>query len=58
MTWEENHRIYEDVRSRQLPIIERMKVKVPGGFEAIVQLNYPPDIDRSGKYKYPLLINV
>jgi hypothetical protein len=35
-----------------------MEVPVPGGFKAQVQLWEPPDIDTSGKTKYPLLINV
>lgn len=58
MTWEDNRGIYEDIRSRQLPLVERLKVKVPGGFSAAVTLLLPPDIDRSGDIKYPVLVNV
>lgn len=58
MTWDDNNAILSKLGDRALPIVERISVPVSGNFSAAVVLFLPPDIDRSGKTKYPLLINV
>jgi len=46
------------LKGATLPTTKYLEVPVPGGFKAQVQLWMSPDIDTSGKTKYPLLINV
>lgn len=58
LLWENNNFVLSKLGDRALPIIERITIPVPGGFNAVVVLFLPPDIDRSGKTKYPLLVNV
>jgi dipeptidyl-peptidase-4 len=55
---ESNNAIRQLLKGATLPISKRLEVPVPGGFKAQVQLWLSPDIDTSGKTKYPLLINV
>jgi len=55
---ESNNAIRQLLKGATLPTTKYLEVPVPGGFKAQVQLWLPPDIDTSGKTKYPLLINV
>ncbi|KAL0273764.1 UNVERIFIED_CONTAM: hypothetical protein PYX00_006369 [Menopon gallinae] len=45
-------------KSKTMPVIERISVPVPGGFNAQAVIHLPPGIDKSGNVKYPLLVNV
>ncbi|KAK7866724.1 hypothetical protein R5R35_003146 [Gryllus longicercus] len=58
MIWEDNQEVRELLKDRVLPTIKQMRVDVPGGFRALVQLLLPPNMDTSGHTKYPLLVNV
>jgi dipeptidyl-peptidase-4 len=55
---ESNNAIRQLLKGATLPTTKHLEVPVPGGFKAQVQLWLSPDIDTSGKTKYPLLINV
>lgn len=41
-----------------LPIIKYHQITLKHGFDAFVKLQLPPDLDASGKTKYPMLIDV
>lgn len=43
---------------KAVPLIERFTVDVTGGYVAQVQLKLPPNIDKTGETKYPMLVNV
>ncbi|XP_069698426.1 venom dipeptidyl peptidase 4 isoform X2 [Periplaneta americana] len=58
MVLESNNEIRELLQGKALPSTKRLEVSIPGGFKAQVQLWLPPNIDTSGKTKYPLLVNV
>ncbi|KAK5646663.1 hypothetical protein RI129_005127 [Pyrocoelia pectoralis] len=56
--WESNPELQSLVRNVRTPVIEKLKFDVPGGFKANVMLKLPPDMDKSGETKYPMLVNV
>ncbi|XP_021935063.1 venom dipeptidyl peptidase 4-like [Zootermopsis nevadensis] len=58
MVLESNDDLRQLLQGKALPIAKQLEVSVPGGFKARVQLWLPPNIDMSGKTKYPLLVNV
>jgi dipeptidyl-peptidase-4 len=58
MVLESNNELRQLLQGKVLPTVKRLEVSVPGGFNAQVQLWLPPNIDTSGKTKYPLLVNV
>lgn len=58
MVLESNNEVRQLLEGKVLPTTKQLEVSVPGGFKAQVQLWLPPDIDTSGKTKYPLLVNV
>lgn len=41
-----------------LPIIKYHTISLSNGFDAVVRLQLPPDLDVSGKTKYPMVIDV
>lgn len=41
-----------------MPTTEIVNIPISDGFEAKVLLQLPPNMDRSGKTKYPLLVDV
>lgn len=57
-TWEDNEEIVELVAEKMIPKFEKMQVELAGGFKAHVLLQLPPNMDRSGNVKYPIIINV
>ncbi|XP_043476742.1 venom dipeptidyl peptidase 4 isoform X2 [Leptopilina heterotoma] len=57
-SWEDNRAVAEILSVKAQPIVKRLKVPVPGGFEAQVQLMIPPGVDISGSTKYPMLVYV
>jgi dipeptidyl-peptidase-4 len=58
MVLESNDELRRLVRGKALPSTKQLEVSVPGGFKALVRLWLPPNIDTSGRTKYPLLVNV
>lgn len=56
--WEGNEEVRELVEDKLVPTIERLTVDVADGYVAQVQLKLPPNIDKSGQTKYPMLVNV
>ncbi|PSN29471.1 Venom dipeptidyl peptidase 4, partial [Blattella germanica] len=58
MVLETNEDVRQMLEGKTLPTTKRLEVDVPGGFKAQVQLFLPPNLDTSGKTKYPLLVNV
>jgi dipeptidyl-peptidase-4 len=58
MVLESNDELRQLLQGKALPNTKQLEVSVPGGFKAQVQLLLPPNIDTSGKTKYPLLVNV
>lgn len=58
LTWEDNSRLAKSLKNVTLPERQFLAFPVGQGMEAQVLLMIPPNIDKSGKKKYPLLINV
>jgi len=56
--WNDNQELQETLASLAMPKIERLVFPVEGGFKAPVKIKYPPNMDTSGKTKYPMLITV
>ncbi|XP_075211304.1 venom dipeptidyl peptidase 4-like isoform X2 [Lycorma delicatula] len=56
--WERNDDLREVLERFTLPEIKQFRIPTKDGVEAIVKFIMPPDIDTSGKTKYPLLIQV
>ncbi|KAK4880204.1 hypothetical protein RN001_008350 [Aquatica leii] len=56
--WESNPELRSLTRSVRTPTIEKLTFDVADGFKAKVMLKLPPNIDRSGQTKYPMLVNV
>lgn len=56
--WERNDAMRQSLAKKALPTKKRMKVPLPGGFEAQVMLWLPPNVDLSGNKKYPMLVDV
>lgn len=57
-TWEDNEEVSELVAEKLIPKFEKMEVELAGGFKAQVLLQLPPNLDRSGNVKYPIIVNV
>lgn len=57
-TWEDNDDVVELLEDKLVPITERFTVSLADGFVAQVQLKLPPNLDRTGETKYPMLVNV
>lgn len=56
--WESNRGLVERLQETAIPKSERFTVPIDGGFTAQVKLYLPPNMDRSGDVKYPMLVNV
>lgn len=56
--WEGNHRLHTSLTNVSLPTIKYHQVPLKNGFDAIVKLQLPPNIDTTGKTKYPMLVDV
>lgn len=56
--WELNESLQKLIKEKPVPRIKKMTVDIADGFQAQVILRLPPNLDESGKTKYPLLINV
>uniref|UniRef100_A0A1I8Q502 Venom dipeptidyl peptidase 4 n=1 Tax=Stomoxys calcitrans TaxID=35570 RepID=A0A1I8Q502_STOCA len=58
MDWEHNDALREKLKDVALPTHEIITVPISGGFTAKVLLQLPPNLDRSGNTKYPMLVDV
>lgn len=58
LTWEDNIHLQKLLQNVTLPERLFLTYEVAPGMEAQVMLWLPPNIDKSGKKKYPLLVNV
>lgn len=56
--WEGNHRLHTSLTNVSLPTIKYHQIPLKNGFDAIVKLQLPPNIDTTGKTKYPMLVDV
>lgn len=56
--WEENKALNALLKTRSSPIIQQHTIRLSSGFDAIVKLQMPPNVDLSGGRKYPMLVNV
>lgn len=55
---EDNASLRQKLQNKLLPERMDLRVEVPGPFQAEVRLWLPPNLDTSGKTKYPLIIYV
>ncbi|XP_023171383.2 venom dipeptidyl peptidase 4 isoform X2 [Drosophila hydei] len=58
MDWENNDALRSKLRGVALPTHKILTVNIDGGFQAKVLLQLPPNLDTSGKTKYPMLVDV
>ncbi|XKL65660.1 hypothetical protein PGB90_009080 [Kerria lacca] len=58
LTWEDNFGLRKILKNVTLPEVQFLIFTVGNGMEAHVKLLLPPHMDKSGKIKYPLLVNV
>lgn len=58
LAWEDNYLLRNNLDGLDLPKHQDMFVPLDGGFEALVRLQLPKLMDRSGRLKYPLILNV
>lgn len=58
MVWEDNKELIETLGTNSLPETERFVLDIADDFKAQVLLKLPPNLDRSGNTKYPMVVNV
>ncbi|XP_058986361.1 venom dipeptidyl peptidase 4-like isoform X2 [Musca domestica] len=58
MDWEHNDNLRHKLEGTAMPTIEIETVQMSNGFSAKVLMQLPPNLDRSGKTKYPMLVDV
>ncbi|XP_037901190.1 venom dipeptidyl peptidase 4 isoform X1 [Glossina fuscipes] len=58
LKWEFNENLANKLATYDLPVQEIHNIPIANGFTAKVLLQLPPNMDRSGKTKYPLLVDV
>lgn len=56
--WENNHGLHGTLTNISLPTIKYHQIPLKSGYDAVVRLQLPPNMDTSGKTKYPMLIDV
>ncbi|KAL1124200.1 hypothetical protein AAG570_001970, partial [Ranatra chinensis] len=56
--WETNTRLKTKLAEKAMPVTEQLKVPIGDDMFAYVKLFLPPNMDKSGNTKYPLLIQV
>lgn len=56
--WELNTELDEKLHDVQLPTIEKDTIDMGNGFSAKVKMLLPPELDRTGDKKYPVLVEV
>ncbi|KAL1491026.1 hypothetical protein ABEB36_011684 [Hypothenemus hampei] len=58
LQWTTNEDLATDLAGISLPVKEKFEFPIADGFTAKVMLKLPPNLDRSGNTKYPMLVNV
>ncbi|KAI5737154.1 hypothetical protein M8J76_010559 [Diaphorina citri] len=58
LIWEDNQLLRQELEDYDLPNTQDIDVPLGNGFLALVRLHLPKRIDRSGRLKYPMLLNV
>lgn len=58
LIWEDNQLLRQELEDHDLPNTQDIDVPLGNGFLALVRLHLPKRIDRSGRLKYPMLLNV
>ncbi|ALC44613.1 ome [Drosophila busckii] len=58
LNWETNESLRAKLKGVALPTHKILTVPIDGGFQAKVLLQLPPNLDTSGKTKYPMLVDV
>ncbi|KAM8708772.1 hypothetical protein ACLKA7_015701 [Drosophila subpalustris] len=58
LDWETNEALRAKLEGVALPTHKILTVNIDGGFQAKVLLQLPPNLDTSGKTKYPMLVDV
>ncbi|KAH8369571.1 hypothetical protein KR093_000193 [Drosophila rubida] len=58
LDWETNEVLRKKLEGVALPSHQILTVNIDGGFQAKVLLQLPPNLDTSGKTKYPMLVDV
>ncbi|KAH8404545.1 hypothetical protein KR222_011856 [Zaprionus bogoriensis] len=58
LDWETNEVLRAKLQGVALPSHKILTVNIDGGFQAKVLLQLPPNLDTSGKTKYPMLVDV
>ncbi|XP_034121964.1 venom dipeptidyl peptidase 4 isoform X1 [Drosophila guanche] len=58
LDWETNEALRTKLKGVALPSHKILTVNIDGGFQAKVLLQLPPNLDTSGKTKYPMLVDV
>lgn len=58
MDWESNTRLRNEIAKIAMPQTEIHSIPIANGFTGKVLLQLPPKMDRSGKTKYPMLVDV
>lgn len=58
MDWETNEALRNKLKNTDMPTIEIHTVPIADNFTAKVLLQLPPNMDKSGKIKYPMLVDV
>lgn len=58
LDWQDNQLLRNKLDAVDLPTYQDLVVPVDGGFEALVRLQLPKHLDKSGRTKYPLVLYV
>lgn len=58
MDWETNEHLIRKLDKYLLPEIDLHTIQLEDNFTAKVLLQLPPNMDRSGNKKYPMLVDV
>uniref|UniRef100_A0A8D8VLD5 Venom dipeptidyl peptidase 4 n=1 Tax=Cacopsylla melanoneura TaxID=428564 RepID=A0A8D8VLD5_9HEMI len=58
LSWENNEKLKSQLEDMEYPVYQDLNVPLESGFEALVRLQLPKRMDRSGRLKYPLILNV
>lgn len=56
--WENNDNLRTTLKDFAMPTVEIHTIPISDGFTAKVLMQLPPNMDRSGNTKYPLLVDV
>ncbi|KAM7358770.1 dipeptidyl peptidase 4 omega isoform 3-T6 [Cochliomyia hominivorax] len=58
VNWEDNAELIMTLKNFAMPTVEIHTIPISDGFTAKVLMQLPPNMDRSGKTKYPMLVDV